>query len=274
MSNTVPSEQLLSLIRQHYTETSLTTGHISWFLGDAEEDRSVTIVELVMNHITSEDVGTTNTFDKVVRALKAISNLKNISAEEAQALKEAITLALPFRAEKEGPKERDAVLTKRADIIPYIQSLETTSQKVIAYLILTTGVKTGCLLRDENKLKKVSEGLITVGKRLNSSQTQSRVVKFDPSYINVLDPEGEHVEILANTVFSADDAGLVALSDLSPILNGTPLTVSQLRASYALHRFFEDGAEWATIAQELGVSDWKTLKGRMMRYAAANNLAD
>jgi hypothetical protein len=274
MSTQQPSDNLLDLINQHYTGTYLTTGNISWFVQDAKDDRSLTITELVMNHITGECVGTTSTFDRVIAALKAVSNLKNISPEESQELKEAISLAQPFRAEKEGVKERDAVLTKRADNIPYIQSLDTTKQKVLAFLILTTGVKTGCLLRDEYKLTKVSEGVISVGQRLNTSQTKSRLVKFDPSYINdVLDPEGEHVEILSNTVFSADDAGLVALSDLSPILNGTPLDVHQLRACYCLQRSLEDGATWQQIAEEVGVSDWKGLRNRMFRYAKANGLA-
>lgn len=269
MSNT----SLAAVIRKHYTATTISTGNLGWFVTALSENPDERIVNLVMDYITSEGVGTTTTFDRVVTGLKAVSNLEGVAEADAAALKEAVVLAAPFRDEKEGAKERDAVLPTRADISTYIASLDTTAQKVLAYLILTTGVKTSCLLRDEYKLGKVSEGLIKVGKRTSVQQAQSRVVKFDSSYINdVLDPEGEHVGILANTVFTSDNVGLVALRDLSKILNGTPLTVSQLRASYALHRLNEDGATWEEIAEEMGVSDWKGLRNRMHRYAVANNM--
>lgn len=266
--------KLAAQIRKHYTATTIVTGHLGWFLKELEERPDDDLVNIVMDYITGEDVGTTSTFDRVVTTIKAVSNLKGIAEADAEALKEAVVMAAPFRAEKAGAVERDAVLLKRADVPTYIASLDTTAQKVIAYLVVTTGAKTSDLVRDENKLQRVKDGVINVGKRTSVQQAASRDIKFDPSYINnVLDPFGEHVQLLSNTYLGDGNVGLVALRDLSSILNGTPLTVSQLRASYALHRVLEDGATWEEVAEEMGVSDFKGLRSRMHRYAVANGLA-
>jgi hypothetical protein len=272
MSNNVkPSESLLNLIENKYKGTTKTTGHIIWFVQAARENPSATIVELVLDRLSGEDVGTTSTFDATVHRLRALARKPQISPAESEALLEALALAAPFRESKEGPKSKDSVLENKSDVVTYCDSLETTTQKVIAYLVLAAGVKPNDLLRDKYRLQGLKSGRIEVGQRLDAKHTAPRSVTFDPSFINSVDPLGEHVEILANTYFSADNAGLVALDDISPILRGTPMDFNQLRASYCIHRV-KDGATLGQVAEEIGVKNVTGLRTRLQRYLDANGI--
>jgi hypothetical protein len=269
--NTKPSTQLLSLIEAKYTATTLQRCHVGWFLRAARENTDATIVELILDRVSGDDILTTSSFDRTLTSMKGIAQLNGVSAEEASAIREGVALAMPFREGKVGAKPRDAVLENKSDIKTYIESLETTAQKVLAYLSVTTGVKSSCLLRDKYKLQRVHEGVLEVLPRTTAAQAQGRVIKFDPTYINEeLDPFGEHVQLLANTFYTADNVGIVSGDVVGSVLTGTPLTFSQLRASYAIHRR-KEGANWQELSEELGVSA-NNVKGVVKRYAEANHI--
>ena len=271
MLNTKPSEQLLHHIEAHYTATSLAKCHIKWFITNARAKPHATIVELVLDHVTSDEVLAASTFDRTIASLRGIARLKGATSDEVAAIKEGVALALPFREGKVGPKPRDAVIESKDDIKEYCNSLETATQRMLSYLSLTTGVKASDLLRDEYRLKKVREGVISVGKRTTAAQARSRVITFDPSYINeTLDPLGEHLQILSNTFYKADNVGVVSGYAISDVLTGGALGFNQLRASYAIHQI-QDGVTWKELAEKLGVgvANVKTL---VTRYARANNI--
>jgi hypothetical protein len=143
---------------------------------------------------------------------------------------------------------------------------------VLALLAVTTGVTPCDLIRDEYRMTKLSEGLINVGKKLNSRHAGARQVVFDPTLLNELDPDGEHLEICSNRAFSSDNIGELGATEFSKILNGTPYNFYQLRASYAVHRRNEDKAEWGVIAAEMGVKDVSSFIKRIKAYAEANSI--
>jgi hypothetical protein len=270
MLNTKPSDNLLRLIEAHYTATTLKKCNVKWFIDGARARPNATIVDLTLDRIT-EDVLTTSTFDANIAALRGVARLKGATEEEVAAIKEGIVIALPFREGKVGPKHRDAILENKEDIKEYCYSLETATQRVLSYLSLVAGVKASDLLRDVYKLQKVKEGLIEVGKRTTHAQAKARVITFDPSYINdVLDPFGEHLSLLSNTIYRADNVGLVSGYAISDVLTNGALGFNQLRASYAIHRR-KEGVTWKELAELMGVGA-TSIRTLVNRYLKANNI--
>lgn len=270
--NVKPNEQLIELIKIKFSYTSLSRCNINWFIEDCQEYPNRTIVELVLDHLTGDTVLAKSTFDVVATNLKAIANDKRCDPKHKEALLEALVLAKPFREEKDDVKPRKSVVPSREFVKTYIDSLDTTSQKVLAWLTLRTGVTPCDLIRDTHQMKKLSEGVINVGKKLNKRHAGARLITFDPTELNQLDPDGEHQQIFRNKAFDASNVGEMGATEFSSILNGTPYNFYQLRASYAIHRRNEDEADWQTICDELGVSGVSTFVQRIKAYADANGI--
>ena len=271
MLNTKPSDNLLRLIESHYTATTLRKCNIGWFITDAKEKPEATIIDLILERLTGEYVLCTSTFDATIAALRGITRIKGVSEDEVAAIKEAVVLALPFREGKVGPKHRDTILENKEDIESYCNSLDTASQRVLSYLSLVAGVKASDLLRDVYKLQKVREGLIEVGKRTTTQQAKARVITFDPSHINdVLDPFGEHLALLSNTIYRANNVGIVSGYAISDVLTNGAMGFNQLRASYAIHRR-KEGVTWKELAELMGVGA-TSLRTLVNRYLDANNI--
>ena len=267
------SEQLINCIKTKLCLTNRLTGNINWLVEayEANPDNPPGLVETCMEHITSENVGTTSTFDIVMMRLRMISNWEEVEAEQSQALKEVLVLAAPFRDSKEGVTERKAILLKD-HVQDYIESLDTNVQKVLVWLVLQTGVKPMDLMRDDFKLTQVSKGIIKVGKQLNPSHSQPRTVRFNSSYINeVLDPDGEHTRLIASAVFNYEDAGLKSREWIGLMLSNTVFNFYQLRASHVIH-CRQAGESWIEIANRLGVKNPNNLKRSILEYAAANGI--
>lgn len=263
------SEELVELIKERFTEAELSM-NLKWFTSAASLPDAQSIVEIVMQHLTGESVQKTQTFDNSIWKLKRISNW-NISHDESQALKEAINLAGPFRDQKDGPTPRRQILMPDQGIEDYINSLTTQSEKILSILGLCSGCVPNEYLRDQYGLFKAHQGLIRVGKKLNSGTSRSRWVRFKPDLLEKYDPDREVIGILRNKIFTRDNAAMIAANELTPILADAPLNFYQLRASFAIRRHVNDGADWQTIADELGIQR-KHLINTVKKYAVPNNL--
>lgn len=268
------SQQFIDLLKSKITLTTRMTGNINWLIKTFEDnpDNPPLVVQTCMDYLTSDNVQTTNTFDRVISFVRLCSNWDETSEDIRKAFREVLVIAEPFREEKEGPKKRSAVL-RSSDFKDYVRSLDAAIPKVLTIIGFMTGAKPNCLMRDKHKLSKIHEGLIDVEKSSEPKHSQARLIEFDPSFIHEVDPQGEISALMSDVVFSKSDSGLVARDVIGKWLDNTAFDFYQLRASCAIRMRLDEGLNWKQIANKLGVKNASTLRERVLAYAAMNGIA-
>lgn len=269
--NTLPSAKLLNEIEKRLTLTTKISGNIAWFTDESRLNPSQPIVTTIYKWF-NEKCGAQSTFDSASASLKGIAGWKTTSTDESAAILEGLESVKGLRDSKSIVASRNQCLSSRPLNADYLGSLTKAIQQVLSFFPLTLGTKFGCLMRDELKLTEAHNGIIRVGKPLTVNNTKAREIKFDPSYLKEVDPEGHVLKLIRDVTFTGNNIGKKADDFLSPLLAPCPLDVYQLTASYAVQRRVDDGADWNVIAEEMGLRGVDNLKARIKRYAIANGL--
>lgn len=269
MKNVTFTQQSIDLLNNHYESTTLSTGGLNFIPKAWTEQPSLAIVNHIKNRFELLPMATT--CQGLLNELSGLSTLLGDSfPEQSEAVAETIALLTPKVKDKNGPNLRDLLLPK-SQVEDVIASLPRPTQKVVAWLAVSTGVSPQDLLRDEFKLEKIREGVIQVGPKTGRKQTMSRRVEFDPEPLLELDPDGEITDLLNGVVFDGTGVGMVSANYFNGMLKDCPYNFYTLRASFAVHQR-QEGITWADIALKMGVTDVVGLAERITRQAKANGI--
>ncbi len=269
MKNTTFTQQSIDFLLKTYDSTNFSTGALRYFPKAFQENPNRSIIEHIKQRF--DELPQKTTCQGLLNVIGGASTRMQLGfPEQSEALAEAKVLLTPKVKDKQGANVRDLLLPLD-EVGDVIDSLSRPTQRVVAWLAVSTGASPQDLLRDEFKLERLREGLIQVSPKKGNGQTLGRLIEFDPQPLLKMDPEGEITLLLNGAVFDGDGVGVVSSKYFNGLLNECAYNFYTLRASFAVHQR-QAGFTWKEIALKMGVSDSIGLQERILRQAKANGI--
>ncbi|WP_186589919.1 hypothetical protein [Synechococcus sp. MVIR-18-1] len=211
-----------------------------------------------------DGVNKQSTLDARVKNLKGVGNL--VEVDFGSHYKEEFDEIADKASQKVvEPSQELGRYLKPENAFEHFESILNPSGRALQCLAYIAGLTPNDLLRELNDLQFLKDGVAVIGEKLNQENPSPRSVKFDPDWLNQLDPNGEVIENIQNIVgkVTADNAGDLA-NDLTNYYAGSGYTINDLRNCHAIN-LFNEGYLMQEIAEIQGVEkSW--LRSRVANF--------
>ena len=268
MLNKKPTKELFDAVSNHYTATSRVTSTTGRIENVLKKNDTQPIVTTLLNW--SSEITSRKSLSDVLSSLNGIR--QKVEDEEVRAALEEVASQVQLFKEALPLELEDLKVLSKSSVDEYLSGLETAAQRALSFLAVRAGLTATDILREVNQLSQVRNGRVEVGPRTSPKMPNARVINFDPTFLNeVLDPNGEVIEVIANYKVRPNCVGLDGLARIGEHTQRLPFTMTQLRTSHAIH-LLQDGMPWEEVAAIQGVSK-TALRNRVVKYLEANNIA-
>ena len=267
MNNLPKSAEIVDIIESDYNSTVLSKHQLSrihTILSECNGDNIVAELESWMDTVESRD--SLNKTGAILNSLANKAEAKLANAVIADDLRECAPYALE-RADTRPTVVQDRNFLSDEKVVEYLDSLETSAQRVFCFLARYAGLTKTCMLRAD--FSDIASGKVTVGPQTEVNQPCERTVPFDSSYLKKKDLE-EVVSYMANKVLHPGGYGLSGDEVIGQHTHGLEFTLRDLRNSHAVS-LLQQGRTWNEVAEIQGVGV-TSFRDRVSKFMSINGI--